>query len=315
MSGSAAGDSTGATLTAASQVTETEAADIAALAAAAETTDGVSPLDDQVRTELRYGAGPNSHHVLARLPGDPHVMGYSHVAGDEEGLGGHLVVHPAHRRQGVASTFVRHLLAMMSADLEQPTLRLWAHGDTLDAQALAATLGFHRARELMQMRRALSEAVPAPSYPDGVTLRTFEPGVDDEAWVALNAAAFVGHPEQGRLTVVDLRRRVAQPWFDAAGFFLAERDGALVGSHWTKVHPSAETGSVPIGEVYAIGVHPAAQGLGLGRGLTLTGLGHLRDEGLAEVMLYVDGDNAAAVALYERLGFAISRVDVMYASP
>ena len=31
-------------------------------------------------------------------------------------------------------------------------------------------------------------------------------------------------------------------------------------------------------------------------------------------MLYVDGDNAAAPDLYERLGFTTSRVDVMYAT-
>jgi mycothiol synthase len=170
------------------------------------------------------------------------------------------------------------------------------------------------------MHRPLAPALPPPSYPDDVIVRTFRPGVDDEAWVALNAAAFATHPEQGRLTVEDLRHRMAEPWFDPEGFFLAARGERLLGSHWTKVHPArpdapgdADAGTRAIGEVYAVGVHPDAQGLGLGKALTLSGLHYLRDHGLDDVMLYVDGDNGAAVGLYERLGFTKTTVDVMYA--
>ena len=198
--------------------------------------------------------------------------------------------------------------------MRHPTLRLWAHGDTAGAQGLAAARGLHAVRELAQMRRDLSQPVPSATYPDDVTLRTFQPARDDKAWVALNATAFADHPEQGRLTLEDLEHRMAQPWFDPAGFFLAERAGELLGSHWTKVHPAEDGGSTPVGEVYAVGVHPKAQGLGLGKALTLAGLQYLRERGLDEVMLYVDGDNTAAIRLYERLGFTTSRVDVMYAS-
>lgn len=301
------------TLAETTAVSPVEAAEIAELTAAATVADGVSPVDDQVRAELSFGAAPGARHVLGRAAG-PEVVAYAHVTPYLEGAGGHLVVHPEHRRRGLGGTLTDHLLGRLQPGPAHPTLRLWAHGDTPGARALASARHFTRARDLWQLRRDLAPALPAPSYPPDVTVRAFQPGRDDDAWVALNAAAFADHPEQGRLTVDDLHHRMAEPWFDPAGFFLAERDGTLLGSHWTKVHPAdGGTGDGAIGEVYAIGVHPAAQGLGLGKALTLTGLHHLRGRGLAEVMLYVEGDNASAVALYRRLDFETATVDVMYA--
>jgi mycothiol synthase len=146
-------------------------------------------------------------------------------------------------------------------------------------------------------------------------VRTFEPGRDEEAWVAVNAAAFAHHPEQGRMTVSDLRQRMAEPWFDPAGFFLAERDGELLGFHWTKVHPSRPEHEGRVGEVYVLGVSPTAQGLGLGTALTATGLHHLRDRGLDTVILYVEADNEPAIAVYQKLGLRRASVDAMYERP
>jgi mycothiol synthase len=105
---------------------------------------------------------------------------------------------------------------------------------------------------------------------------------------------------------------MAESWFDPKGFLLAENtDGELLGFHWTKVHP--RHGDHPaIGEVYALGVTPSAQGMGLGKALTVAGIRHLQDKGLHAVMLYADAGNTAAVALYHSLGFVRWDVDVMY---
>ncbi len=164
------------------------------------------------------------------------------------------------------------------------------------------------------MRRALSgagAAMPEPGFPAGVTVRAFVPGRDEDAWLELNARAFAHHPEQGSWTRADLELREAEPWFDPEGFFLAERDGALVGFHWTKVHQEGPDG-LPEGEVYVVGVDPGGQGGGVGRALTIAGMRYLRDRGLAHVMLYVDEDNKAATRMYTALGFNRSNTDVMY---
>jgi mycothiol synthase len=193
---------------------------------------------------------------------------------------------------------------------------VWAHGDLPAARAFAAARGYGVVRRLLLLARPLDGTPTAPGSPElppGYAVRTFRPGHDDEAWVTLNARAFASHPEQGRLTVDDLRRRQAEPWFDPAGFFvLTDPDGRLVGYHWTKIEPGQSPDGAD-GEVYALGIDPDAQGRGLAGPLTAVGLTHLTEEGCTRAVLYVDGDNAAALRTYERAGFTHAAVDVQYA--
>jgi mycothiol synthase len=191
-------------------------------------------------------------------------------------------------------------------------LAVWAHGRLPGSDELAARLGLEVTRELYLLRRPRAP-LPEPVWPSGVSVRTFVPGEDDAAWLAVNAAAFAHHPEQGSWTQADLTDRLQQPWFDPAGFFLAvDSTGSLAGFHWTKVHE--DEGDGRYGEVYVVGVSPTHQGEGLGKALTLQGVRHLQeDRGLASVVLYVDGTNTAARRLYEKLGFTTANLDVQFA--
>jgi len=166
------------------------------------------------------------------------------------------------------------------------------------------------------MRRSLRARLDTPQVAEGITIRAFVVGRDEEAWVDLNARAFSRHPEQGAWTRADLDLREREPWFDPAGFFLAERAGKIVGFHWTKIHGRGDEAGAhdheAIGEVYVVGVDPAERGTGLGRALTLVGLLYLRARGLFQVMLYVDADNTPAIRLYESLGFTRWHTDVMF---
>jgi len=311
-----------------------ETAAVTLLVERATEADGVRPLSEHVSLHLRYGGDMGVRHLLLYGEGRrarPHLAGYAHLDTTDTvaGSSSELVVDPAWRRQGVG----RRLVQAVQRETPDGRLRLWAHGDHAAAARLAAGLGFTVTRELWQLRRSLYAPLPQAHLPDGVTIRTFVPGKDDDAWVKLNHEAFANHPEQGLMTVEDLRRRIAEPWFDADGFFLAERvDGDaphIVGFNWTKVHGGQPHdhehddlgphehlthGHEPIGEVYVLGVHPSEQGHGLGKALTLVGLAHLRGLGLSEVMLYVEADNQSAIKVYERLGFTHWDTDVMFGS-
>jgi mycothiol synthase len=308
-------------------LSEDEVAAVATLVEAATEADGVRPLSEHVMLHLRYGGDAPVRNVLVYVDDSLAAYGHLDVTDEVAGASAEIVVHPAHRRAGLG----RLLVASTVAQSPDGRLRLWAHGEHPATTALAASMGFRQSRSLWQMRRSLYAVLPAPTLPDGVMVRTFEPGRDDQAWVALNALAFRNHPEQGGWTAADLHQRMREPWFDAAGFFLALRSVAgadrLVGYHWTKVHggdgahsrldpatPHAHDGHGhdPIGEVYVVGIDPDERGGGLGRALTLLGLGHLRHLGLPDAMLYVDADNEPAIRLYASLGFTRWETDVMF---
>jgi mycothiol synthase len=300
-------------ITARGQLTEAETRGVLGLVKAAAEEDGVGPLSEHVMLHLRYGGDPRARNLLLVSDGD--VAGYAHLDPTDpvEGPSGELVIHPGHRGQGLGLLLTRALVAEAG---ERP-LRLWAHGDLPAAARLAAAAGFERVRALWRMRRSLQSQLDEPRVADGITIRTFVAGRDEDAWTDLNARAFAHHPEQGAWTREDLDLREREPWFDPDGFFLAERGSKLVGFHWTKIHGSgdAEPGDhEPIGEVYVVGVDPNERGTGLGRALTLIGLRYLRGRGLSWVMLYVDESNTPAIRLYESLGFTHTDTDVMFAN-
>lgn len=290
-----------------SALTEGEQAAIGDVIAAATDHDGVAPVGDQVLREL---PADRTRHLLAVDPDAADVVGYLNLApaSDTAPPMAELVVHPDFRRRGTGAAMARAGLAEGGA-----AARIWAHGNLEAAQATARTLGLRVVRELLQMRRRLTD-LPPVTVPDGIRLASYAGPQDDPELLRVNNSAFSWHPEQGGWTGTDIAERRAEPWFDPDGLFMAfdDESGKLLGFHWTKVHDT------DLGEVYVVGVDPAAQGRGLGATLTLTGLHHLAERlstsSQPTVMLYVEADNNAAVRTYRRLGFDVFSVDAAYAA-
>jgi mycothiol synthase len=285
---------------------DAEVAEVHAVLDAATAADHTAPISENALLHLRGAA--RTAHLVARAGAE--LVGYANLDnGQREEVVGELAVHPGHRRRGIGTAMVSALLDRAAGT----PLRLWAHGEHPGAVRLAEKLGFRQVRTLWQMRRGLSAPpIPEPEFGPGVRLRTFVVGADEAEFLRVNNAAFDWHPEQGGWGIEQVKVREAEPWFDPAGFLLAvDAQDRLLGYHWTKVHP-ADGNDPPIGEVYVLGVDPAAQGGGLGAALTLAGLRHLRERGPSDVMLYTEADNHPAVRVYQKLGFTRWHTDAAF---
>lgn len=199
---------------------------------------------------------------------------------------------------------------LIAAALEGVALRgggkvnLWVPSPGEEDDEAALTAGLVRGRELFQMRRHLPVGEPWD-----IELRPFVPGQDDEAWLEANNRAFAEHPEQGLWNMDHFHERMAEEWFDPAGFLIHEHDGRVAGFCWTREHRSEVP---PLGEIFVVAVDPDFAGMGHGRLLTLAGLDHLASRGLTIGMLYVETTNLAALHLYEELGFTVDHIHRAY---
>jgi mycothiol synthase len=259
--------------------------------------DGQPPFSDGSLVELVTG----KRRLLAI--GD--VAAALYAPGEAE-----FVIDPDARRHGHGTELLEHLLGLDAG------LKVWAHGDHRGARALAASHGLEPVRELLQLRAALPRAVPEPveghdpaaDASTGSATEGFVVGRDEDAWLELNARAFASHPEQGAVTRADLDVLMSEPWFDADDFLLLRDGDALVGYCWLKVEHG-------LGEFYVVGVSPDRQGEGLGRRLVEAGLRRLAERGIRDARLYVEADNAPAVALYRSYGFDDHSIDIQYTRP
>ncbi|MEM7276395.1 MAG: mycothiol synthase [Actinomycetota bacterium] len=186
------------------------------------------------------------------------------------------------------------------------TVELWGRPAAGWHRALADRNGFDDHRALHQMRCGLPiDADPVPSRP-------FVPGQDEHRLLTVNNRAFADHPDQGGMTIDDLRAASTRPWFDPDGIRLhddPDDPDRLAGFCWTKIHQPLADDQPALGEIYAIGVDPDHHGKGLGVPMTAAGLTWLAGQGLTTGMLYVEADNHPAIRTYEKLGFDRHRTD------
>ncbi len=263
-----------------------------------------APLGDATWRELAHGS--DAFNAAWAEGGDEGVIiAYAQttqVPADEQWVA-EVVVDPDHaaRLADLGAPLLRRTLAATAGHTHY-----WISDPTPAHHELVARVGLRPHRMLHQMRRALPLEEPWE-----LEVRPFVPGQDEDALLEVNRRSFANHPDQGRMTRAQLAERMAQAWFDPAGCLLAEIDGRLAGFCWTKVFTDLDP---PLGEIHIIGIDPDFAGRALGRRLVLAGLDHLASRGIGEAVLFVEGDNQTALAMYQGLGFRIVRTDHAFAT-
>lgn len=203
-----------------------------------------------------------------------------------------IVVHPDARRRGIGTLLLRRLEA------QAPT-----HGVALQCNCSAGwsagrqfleRFGFEIARRHLEMELRDPRARPF-RLPGGCVIRPLDGTASDDAeWLRLDHEGYADDPDAQQPTPKDLATRGMEHGFR---LWLLERDGSAIGF----LH--ATSGSRA--RIHSLVVEPAFRGRGLGGALMLHAIEALRRDGAVALMLGVRTENAPAVELYERLGFAV----------
>jgi mycothiol synthase len=290
--------------------------DLVQLFDAVKAYDHHDALGEHKWLDLVHGGREGFAGIVATEPGhgsnEDQVVGFAHLSRHDKPVGAEwgleIVVEPEHRGVGAELTLVDAALDLVR-DSGGGHLHWWVFQPSEIHDAVAHQVGLARGRDLLHMSVALPvrhEVV----LPDGVTLRAFEPGRDEQAWIDVNNAAFEHHPEQGSWDIETFRRRMGSRWFDAQDLLLAVEGGSperVAGSNWLKLDHDAETG-----EIYVIAVDPSHHGSGLGKALSIAGLRHMHDRGMSTGTLYVDAGNEKALTMYRKIGFESDHLDRAY---
>ena len=306
------------------------------LLAAAAKADGVDAFSEQFVLGLD-DARVNHRHFIATE--DDTVVGV--LASD--GSAAEMAVAPAARRRGIATQLVRAAgVADVWAHGNLPAARGFAAAADMHATRELLVM----AVEGTELQKSADAAEQRAG--DGIFLNYTESvekwGAEhvDAEWLRVNNDAFDWHPEQGGWDSVRLDRAREVSWYDPADVILlwasavsgetadagngetadagegettdagnGETTDAprLMGFHWTKWH-TEETPA--FGEVYVVGLASDYRGGGRGGPLISAGLRRLVEKGARRVILYVEGDNEAAVKAYEKLGFSTVEEHVVY---
>jgi mycothiol synthase len=286
---------------------------VLSLIKAAHNFDGTPAIAEHVLLHLRHGGDKSDSHLV--IEENKVIIAYAHLDTTDliAGPSVEAVVHPRHRGKGLGALILEEAIKICGNKT-----RIWSHGDLPAAKAIAASLKLERLWSNLLMSKSLGEIQPVTSkYP----IRTFIPGLDNQAFLALNNKVFANYPDQGGWSEADLKVRVNESWFDDKGFFVAEDKGELIGFCWTKIHGAHthshsdlddDHGHEALGEIYVLAVNPVYKGKGVGRNLTITGLNYLKYQGLNNVMLYVGVENKPAFNLYKSLDFNEFGSDIMY---
>jgi GNAT superfamily N-acetyltransferase len=163
------------------------------------------------------------------------------------------------------------------------------------------TCGFHKHLTFLIMEAGLTQPPAAPVLPDGVTIRTFIPGEDDQVVYRADEEASEDKGYHQPLSYDGWCRRMGRdtPYFDPGLWLLAFMDGELAGAALNFYEPGSRTAWVD-----HLGTRRAFRKRGIGMALLAHSLNVFYQRGYPTARLSVDSHSLThAPRLYEKAGF------------
>ena len=160
--------------------------------------DGVRPMSDHLWLDLREGGRKGFAGVIVRDTDHKHIVAYCQISRGNESWSLDLIVHPHHRYDSmeIAPDLITAALDIVASE-GGGHVHWWVFEPNNIHRQLAHNAGLASGRHLVQMRRSLPLSDEQLSLITDFTTTPFRTGVDEDAWLAVNNAAFSAHPEQG----------------------------------------------------------------------------------------------------------------------
>lgn len=170
-----------------------------------------------------------------------------------------------------------------------------------DRHALMAARCWVPERRFWRMRRELDSPTPAPVWPDGVTVRSYDRPRDDAVVHALLSTSFREIGGQHERSFEEWKGYLLETdRYDADLYLIAEAGGEVVGA------ALSQPMGVDYGFVRQLAVGPAQRGRGVGLALLHECFRRHADRGLPATVLGVDAGNpTGALDLYEKAGMRV----------
>ena len=234
-------------------------------------------------------------------PVHPWIFGCVHPTHWGKGLGGHIVTW--------AEDHARPALEKCAPELRVAP-RSGAEAHNKNGLALFDGLGWKHIRSFYRMVTDLDSPPEVPSFPEGITVRPYDPGTEIEAVYLTVVDSFKDHfgfiapPfEKG---LADFKHNfIEDPAYDARFWFVAMHGNEMAG---ICICRRVDTEDPESGWVSELGVRRAWRRRGLGYALLKHAFAAFYADGRKRAGLGVDASNlTGALRLYERAGMSVLR--------
>jgi mycothiol synthase len=202
-------------------------------------------------------------------------------------------IAPSFQRQGLATFLLGALLNDLTGSDVRQLYHPLSSTETPAAHFLAAS-GFYREHEELVLTLDDLRILPPAQIGKGYALRTLARDEAISRFRRLYELAFAGLPWY---QPYESDQEVAAELADAGDLLFLDHGRQAIGFLWLR-WPKLD-----VAEIEPVGVLPGYRGRGFGRQIMLAGLNLAAQQSARKATVGVWTQNAAALALYERLGF------------